>query len=98
MDIGMAVKMCRVARELSQQALANAAGVSVSYISFLERGKREPDFAFANKIAAALRISLPLLVFLAAEANEVASLPQDLREKMMAATLDLMRPEEGEQS
>jgi transcriptional regulator with XRE-family HTH domain len=47
----------RTSRKLSQAALAKAAGVSVSYISMLERGQRSPPLETLEAVAKALRVS-----------------------------------------
>ena len=47
----------RTARKLSQSAVADAAGVSVSYISMLERAQRSPPLATLEAVAKALRVS-----------------------------------------
>ena len=47
----------RTSRKLSQAALAKAAGVSVSYISMLERGQRSPPLETLEALGKALRVS-----------------------------------------
>ncbi len=42
---------------LSQQALAKRAGISVSYVSMLERGHRTPPLATLEDVAKALAVS-----------------------------------------
>lgn len=46
----------RVRRKLSQEALAAKAGLSVSYISMLERGQRTPPLSTLESIAKALAV------------------------------------------
>jgi DNA-binding XRE family transcriptional regulator len=45
-------------RELTQCVLAEAAGISQSYLSDLEAGKRKGDVDTLRKLAAALQVSL----------------------------------------
>jgi transcriptional regulator with XRE-family HTH domain len=52
----------RTARRLSQAAVAEAAGVSVSYISMLERGQRSPPLETLEAVAKGLRVP-PLSLF-----------------------------------
>ena len=52
----------RTKRKLSQAAVANAAGVSVSYISMLERGQRSPPLETLEALASALRVAPASLV------------------------------------
>jgi transcriptional regulator with XRE-family HTH domain len=44
----------RAKRRLTQEALADATGLSVSYISMLERGQRTPPLETLGRIAEAL--------------------------------------------
>ncbi|MCB1048604.1 MAG: helix-turn-helix transcriptional regulator [Calditrichaeota bacterium] len=69
MNIGLAIKSVRVRSSFSQEELANATGVSTSYISLVERNKRDPSLGFLKRIADALEVPLPIL-FLLAEQNE----------------------------
>lgn len=46
---------------LSQERLAQIAGLDRTYISGLERGVRNPSLATIEKIAAALDVSVPAL-------------------------------------
>lgn len=51
------LKSLRCERKLSQDALAEKAGVSVSYVSMLERGLREPPLYTVERFAKALRVA-----------------------------------------
>jgi transcriptional regulator with XRE-family HTH domain len=55
-------------RKLSQEELAEAAGVHHTYISMVERGARNPTLAVADRIAHAFGMKLSALV---AEAERV---------------------------
>ncbi len=46
----------RLKRKLSQQAVARKAGLSVSYISMLERGQRIPPLETLEVMAKVLRV------------------------------------------
>ncbi len=47
----------RLRRKLSQESLASKAGLSVSYISMLERGQRTPPLDTLEQLAKALAVS-----------------------------------------
>jgi transcriptional regulator with XRE-family HTH domain len=51
------LKSERLRRKLSQEALAAKAGLSVSYISMLERGQRTPPLDTLESLAKALSVS-----------------------------------------
>ena len=50
------VRRLRAKRNLSQKALAERTGVSVSYVSMLERGQRSPPLETIEKLARALGV------------------------------------------
>ncbi len=50
------LKRARLRHKLSQEMLANKAGLSVSYISMLERGRRSPPLETLEALAKALGI------------------------------------------
>ena len=51
------LKSERLRRKLSQEALAAKAGLSVSYISMLERGQRTPPLETLEQLARALAVN-----------------------------------------
>jgi predicted transcriptional regulator len=59
---GNPIKVWRVYRGLSQQGLAERAGISVPYLSQLERGKRRGSLEALRRVAEALMVSLEDLV------------------------------------
>jgi transcriptional regulator with XRE-family HTH domain len=52
----------RIRRKLSQETLAGKAGLSVSYISMLERGQRSPPLDTLEALAKALAVSPTFLI------------------------------------
>ncbi|WP_242392171.1 helix-turn-helix domain-containing protein [Anaeromyxobacter oryzisoli] len=50
------LRVLRIAAGVPQQVLASRAGVSVSYISMLERGQRIPPLATLESVARALKV------------------------------------------
>lgn len=61
-DFGIAVRERRIAAGLSQEKLAEAAGLHPTYVSMVERGIRNPTLDVAARIAKALKITLPRLI------------------------------------
>ena len=57
-DLGQRLAATRIQSGLSQNAVAHRAGLAASYLSRIETGKIQPTVPTANKIAAALRVSL----------------------------------------
>jgi transcriptional regulator with XRE-family HTH domain len=50
------VRRLRPKKKLSQKALADRIGISVSYVSMLERGQRSPPLETIEKMAKALGV------------------------------------------
>jgi transcriptional regulator with XRE-family HTH domain len=50
------VRRLRSKKKLSQKALADKVGISVSYVSMLERGQRSPPLETVEKVAKALSV------------------------------------------
>jgi|RhiMetdeSRZDD1v2_1073273.scaffolds.fasta_scaffold1609626_2 transcriptional regulator with XRE-family HTH domain len=60
--IGKRVRLARLVRELTQAELADAAGMSRSFVSLIEHGTHGVDIVRLHRLAAALDIPLVDLV------------------------------------
>ncbi len=56
------VRRLRSKKGLSQKALADTIGISVSYVSMLERGQRSPPLETIEKMARALKVTPVALI------------------------------------
>jgi CheY-like chemotaxis protein len=65
--LGSAVKTRRSAMGISQEELADRAGLHRTYVSDIERGARNPSLESIEKLAAALGVSIPSLFARGAE-------------------------------
>ena len=80
--VGPAFRLLRERRELSQEELALRAGLDRTYVSGIERGRRNPSLKSMQRIAAELDAALDEVFALArelAEGNEAASKPKRVR-------------------
>ena len=59
---GERLRILRRGRSLSQQALADAVGVSKSSIAMYEQGRREPDFEMQEALADFFNVDIDYLV------------------------------------
>jgi Predicted transcription factor, homolog of eukaryotic MBF1 len=66
-SFGLAVRRARTERGISQEQLAAMSGLDRTYVSGLERGKRNPTLATQERIAAALDVRIADLVASAEE-------------------------------
>ena len=96
MNIGKAIRLCRTQRELNQSQLAERAGISVSYLSLLERGKRDPSFSTVENISTALDVPITILVFIAADEEELSGITPELRGDISYTALRLIEGSNGE--
>ena len=60
--LGYRVRELRQRLGLSQERLAERAGLHFTYISGIERGRRNPGLNILGRLAKALTVSLPVLV------------------------------------
>ena len=91
MNIGYAIRFCRQQRRLSIPALAKAAGVSPSYLSLVERGKRQPSLEKLQSLSAVFGVPVSLLIFLASNPDELAEVAPEVHEKVSAAMFKLLQ-------
>ncbi len=56
--LGRRIREIRKQRKLSQEALAEKAGISAQYVSNIERGKENPTLDLLFRLAHALKVSL----------------------------------------
>jgi transcriptional regulator with XRE-family HTH domain len=94
MNIGKAIKLCRTQRGLTQSEVSDAADISVSYLSLVERGKRDPNWSTVQSVAAALDIPVSMLVFLATDNKEISKINPDLVARLSEMALQLMKAPE----
>ena len=80
--VGPAFRLLRERCELSQEELALRAGLDRTYVSGIERGRRNPSLKSMQRIAAELGAVLDEVFALArelAEGNEAVSKPKRVR-------------------
>jgi len=90
LQLGKALRLCRTQRDLKQSELAERAGICVSYLSLLERDKRDPNLATIQRLADALQVPLTVLIFLAVD-QESIGLSRPLVDALSALALRLLR-------
>jgi len=71
MNLGHTIKKLRRARGISQQELADASSLSMTYVSLLECNKKEPSIAALRAICRELEIPVAIVFFLSLEADDV---------------------------
>lgn len=62
MDFGKSLRKLRVERKLTQEQLADRAGMHFTYIGQIERGLRNPSLINLHKLAKALKVEGGMLL------------------------------------
>jgi len=91
MNIGKAIKICRIRKSMRQSELAALAEISTPYLSLLEQGKRDPNLSVLTAISHGLDIPLSILVFLATDNKELKEISPELFEKLSVTALELVQ-------
>lgn len=89
MTIGKAIRSLRNARDLTQRELAAKMQVDASYVSFLEKDKRDPTFSTLRSVAAALDAPLYLLVLLATKDEPATGTGAQIKRELGGQLFDL---------
>ncbi len=71
MDYGRALRICRAALKMSQQDVAKRAGITTSYLSLIESGKREPSLGTLDRVCKAIGVPAHLVMLLAAGPGDI---------------------------
>ena len=77
MNIGNAIKDLRKQKGLKQIDFADKCGLSQSYLSSIEKGRKEPTLSILKQIANALSIPMPVLVFFSLDQEDIAESKRD---------------------
>lgn len=78
MNIGDAIKYRRKSLALSQEELAKISGISQSYLSLIEKNKKEPNLAKLKVISDSLDIPLAFLLVKSLDENDLNKPHQDV--------------------
>jgi transcriptional regulator with XRE-family HTH domain len=71
MHIGNAIKELRLKKGYKQVEFAEISGLSQSYLSLIEKGKKEPTLSILKQLANALQVPMPVLVFFSLDLEDV---------------------------
>lgn len=77
MNIGNAIKGLRKQKGFKQNVFAEMCGLSQSYLSLIEKGKKEPTLNLLKRISSTLSMPLPILIFLSIDMDDVADSKKD---------------------
>lgn len=81
-SIGKTIKFIRTYKGITQKKFAEEVGISVSYVSLLEKGKKSVSSTTLMRIAQVFHIPLFLLVFSATDPRVQEKFPTELRRQL----------------
>lgn len=90
MNVGRAIRWFRQQQGISQGDVASRADCSVSYLSLLENGKRDPTVSTVTRIADALQVPVGTLFLVASEPAELGDIDELVVEKLRRAAVSPM--------
>lgn len=93
MSFGNALKMCRTQKKVSKTKLAELSGLSISYLTLLEKDKRDPNLSTIEKICDALNIPISIFIFLAFDKKEIDGISHELAKQLSLTALQLIEPD-----
>jgi transcriptional regulator with XRE-family HTH domain len=91
-DVGRAVKLCRSQKGWTLRELSKESGIAVSHLSMIERNQRDASMTAMHALANTFGMPLNVLIFLAADPNELTGISTELQEKLSRAALQLSLP------
>jgi transcriptional regulator with XRE-family HTH domain len=91
LNVGRAIKLCRSQKGWTLAELGKRTGIAASHLSMIEHGDRDPSMTAMQAIANAFGMPLNVLIFLAADPDDLAGISEELKEKLSRAALELLR-------
>ena len=88
---GMRIKELRTSRKLSQERLAEKAGISSKYLSRIEMGQHFPSIDILTKLANALNVELKDFFEFAHKAKNARELKRSLNDLLNEANEEKLR-------
>ena len=93
-SIGNTIRQLRSHRELTLKELAEETDLSLSYLSLIERNKRDPSLSNLAKIAKAFDLPPSILIFISSDINAHQGTQAEIAEQMMLVVKDLFEDDE----
>ena len=91
MNVGKAIKVCRTQRGWNQSTLAQRANISISHVSKVESGKRDPTMSVLQSVSDALDVPLMMLMFIASSDDELKQIDIKTREKIAHESVKMLK-------
>lgn len=93
-NIGNTIRKLRSHRELTLKDLAEATGLSLSYLSLIERNKRDPSLSNLEKISNVFDLPPSILIFLSSNMEQHRGTQAQIAEQMMSIVKEIFKDDE----
>lgn len=90
MNLGSVILDIRNRRGLKQGELAAAVEISQTYLSQVEKNKKEPSLSLLKKISSKLEVPLPIIFFLSIDSDDVIPSKAKFFDSIYPLTKDLI--------
>ena len=77
MNLGEAIKAQRKRLDVTQSELARACAITPSYLSMIEKNKKEPNLATLKRLSDKVQIPLPVLFFKSLDKQDIPESKRD---------------------
>lgn len=77
MNLGETIKILRKRNGLNQAQLAELCDITITYLSLIENGKKEPALSLLKTIARGLHVPLPILLFSSLTEDDIPDSKKD---------------------
>lgn len=90
MTFGNAIKVFRNGQRMTQSRVAQLAGISTSYLSLIERDKRDPNMSMVGKLSKAVGAPVIMIAFLM-DSNRLSEINPALGQKTTDCVLGYLK-------
>ena len=87
MNLGQSIKIVRKNKGLKQKDFCDKVGITQSYLSGIENGKKKPSIDVLEKISDAVNIPIPIMFWFTVTENDVDSSKLEMF-KLLKPSLD----------
>lgn len=91
MNIGLAIKAVRTARQIPGYKLCEALHLSIDDLVNIESGERKIDGGEVQGFADALGVPLPILLYLSADSGEINEIGPESQQRLADIVMSLIK-------
>ncbi len=89
-NIATTIRKFRLIKGIKQLDVANKCGISASYLSLIESGKRRINLTMIEKISKALKIPMSVIIFSAYDRKKIKKMDRELYDKFSLFMMNIL--------